>query len=188
MIKITCPFCSFSKEISEDKIPSAVSQIKCPMCNEIFPFTAIEQKKASFFSRLLAFIIDMLLLNAIFLVVSFMLDLSLSYLFKYMSITDEDFSYKVIGSIIYFTCILIMFFYFSYLTYRYGMTLGKKVLGIKVVNEYGRRPEITEVIKRELFGKILSSLFMGLGFFWALFDKKNQALHDKIAKTYVIYF
>ncbi|GAB4437066.1 MAG: RDD family protein [bacterium] len=187
MIRITCPFCSYSKEVPEDKIPAAVSQIKCPMCNELFSYTFIEHKRAGFFSRLLAFTIDMLILNALFLIISFILDFFLSYLFQYIGITDEDFSYKVIGSIIYFTCVLVMFFYFTYSTHRTGMTIGKKVLGIKVVNEYGQNPEISEAIKREVFGKMLSGLFMGLGFIWALFDKKNQALHDKIAKTYVIY-
>lgn len=187
MIKITCPFCSFSKEVPEEKLVNVATQVRCPICNETFTFTFFEHKKASIFSRFLAFIIDMLFLNAIFLVVSFGIDWSLSYLFQSLGITDEDFSYMVIGSIIYFVCVAIMFFYFAYFTHIYGKTLGKAVLGIKVVNKQGKNPEISEVLKREVLGKILSSLFLGIGYLWALFDKKNQALHDKIAKTYVIY-
>jgi len=187
MTKITCPFCSFSKEVSEDKIPNVVSYVKCPMCNETFSFTFFEQKKAGFFSRLLAFIIDMLFLNAVFLIISFSLDFGLSYIFQLFGITDEEFSYMVIGSVIYFACVAIMFFYFAYFTHIYGMTLGKKVLGIKVVNQYGKNPDVAEVLKREVLGKTLSSLFLGAGFLWALFDKNNQTFHDKIAKTYVVY-
>ncbi len=187
MIKITCPFCSFSKEVSQEKIVNVASKVRCPVCNETFIFTFFEHKKASFFSRLLAFIIDMLLLNAIFLIVSFGIDWSLSYLFQSFGITDEDFSNIMIGSIIYFVCVSIMFFYYVYFTHVYGKTLGKAVLGIKVVNKQGKNPEISEVLKREVIGKILSSLLFGMGYIWALFDRNNQALHDKIARTYVIY-
>ncbi len=187
MIKITCPFCSFSKEVAEENIPSAVSLVKCPMCNETFSFTFFEQKKANFLSRTLAMVIDLLLLNAVFLILSFSLDWGLSYLFVLSGITDEDFTFKVIGSLIYVACVIVMFFYFTYFTHRYGMTFGKKVVGIKVINQYGKNPDLKEAIKREIIGKILSGLFMGAGFFWAVFDKNNQAFHDKIAKTYVVY-
>lgn len=187
MIKITCPFCSFSREIPVENIPQAVVRVKCPMCNETFSFNAISTKKASFFSRTLAVIIDMLLLNAFFLIASFLLDFGLSHLFIQLGITDEDFSYKIIGSIIYFVCVLIAFFYFTYCTHKYGKTFGKRVLGIKVIDNFGRNPDLMSAFKREVVGKTLSSFFFGVGFLWALFDKDNQALHDKIAKTYVIF-
>ncbi len=32
----------------------------------------------------------------------------------------------------------------------------------------------------------LSKLFLGLGFFWAIWDKDGQAWHDKIAGTVVL--
>lgn len=188
MIKIVCPFCSFSKEIPAENIPQAVVRVKCPMCNETFSFNAISTKKASLFSRILAVIIDMLLLNAIFLIVSFLLDFGLSHLFIQLGITDEDFSYKIIGSVIYFVCLLITFFYFTYFTHHYGKTFGKKVLAIKVIDNFGKNPDLLCAFKREVIGKTLSSFFLGAGFLWALFDKDNQALHDKIAKTYVVYF
>lgn len=186
MTKITCPFCHFSEEVPEEKIPDIVTYVKCPMCSDTFLYNFIKEKKASFFSRLLAAIIDMLFLNAIFLILSFIIDWGMTYLLQLMGITDEEFSFMLIGSTIYFTCVLILFSYFTYFTHRYGITLGKKVLGIKVVNEMGTNPDLLQTIKREVLGKILSSIFFGAGFLWAIIDENNQALHDKIAKTYVI--
>jgi len=37
-----------------------------------------------------------------------------------------------------------------------------------------------------LIGRFLSGLFLGLGYFWALFDRNAQAWHDKLAGTVVI--
>jgi hypothetical protein len=38
----------------------------------------------------------------------------------------------------------------------------------------------------EVFGKFVSGLFMGIGYFWAIWDKDGQAWHDKIAGTVVV--
>lgn len=42
------------------------------------------------------------------------------------------------------------------------------------------------MILRETIGKFLSGLVLGLGYFWAIWDKDSQAWHDKIAGTVVI--
>lgn len=64
-------------------------------------------------------------------------------------------------------------------------TLGKKMLGIKVSDEYGNRISFGKSILRNL-SKILSYLILAIGFIWAGFDKKKRGWHDFIAKTYVI--
>ena len=35
-IIITCPHCSFSKEIDRQQIPAGLKKIKCPKCKEAF--------------------------------------------------------------------------------------------------------------------------------------------------------
>ena len=35
-------------------------------------------------------------------------------------------------------------------------------------------------------GYHVSSIFCGLGYIWAIFDKNNQTWHDKLAGTYVV--
>ena len=68
-----------------------------------------------------------------------------------------------------------------------GMTPGKYVMGERVVNKLtGGEPGLGTMLLREIVGKILSAAVFGLGFFWALFDKDNQAWHDKLAGTVVI--
>lgn len=71
--------------------------------------------------------------------------------------------------------------------FRKGQTPGKKVLSVQVVrHQTGAVPGFGKMFVREVFGKFISTLFLGLGFFWALFDDNNQAWHDKLAGTVVV--
>lgn len=65
-------------------------------------------------------------------------------------------------------------------------TLGKMAVGIKVGDRNGERISFANAIGR-YFAKILSTLIIFIGFIMAAWDEKNQALHDKIADTYVFY-
>jgi uncharacterized RDD family membrane protein YckC len=64
-------------------------------------------------------------------------------------------------------------------------TLGKKLLGIKVVDKEGNRLSFGRAIIRNL-AKILSLIPFGLGFLWAGFSKEKRGWHDYIARTYVV--
>jgi hypothetical protein len=56
-----------------------------------------------------------------------------------------------------------------------------------VVNKLnGQIPGFWRMVLREGIGKTVSGVFLGLGFFWAIWDKDNQAWHDKIAGTVVV--
>ncbi len=66
-----------------------------------------------------------------------------------------------------------------------GYTIGKKVMGIKVVSASGGPVDLLKAFIRAI-SQILSSLFLGLGYFWMLWDKNSQTWHDKIADTYVV--
>jgi uncharacterized RDD family membrane protein YckC len=76
--------------------------------------------------------------------------------------------------------------YFTLLTGDGGQTLGKKILGIRVVRTDGSPVTYGRAFARSL-GYLLS-LFFGtfLGFLWALWDRRRQAWHDKIAGTVVV--
>ena len=65
-------------------------------------------------------------------------------------------------------------------------TLGKMGVGIKVGNANGQRITFVNALGRYL-GKILSTLTLLIGFMMAGWDSKKQALHDKLASTYVFY-
>lgn len=65
-------------------------------------------------------------------------------------------------------------------------TLGKRALGIKVVDERGRRISIGRAIGRFL-GKILSSALLGIGYLMAGWTERKRALHDMVADTFVVF-
>ena len=67
-----------------------------------------------------------------------------------------------------------------------GQTVGKRALGIRVIDfraggpiGYGRG------FLRQI-GKILSGIPFGLGYFWMLWDREKQCWQDKIATTVVV--
>lgn len=64
-------------------------------------------------------------------------------------------------------------------------TLGKMAMGIYVSDMEGNRISFPRATVRYL-SKILSAMFLGLGYLLALFTRKNQALHDLIAGTLVL--
>ena len=64
-------------------------------------------------------------------------------------------------------------------------TVGKKVLGIIVVDEYGDRLTLKRATGR-FFAEILSALLLCIGYMMVGWTKHKQGLHDKIAKTFVI--
>lgn len=66
-----------------------------------------------------------------------------------------------------------------------GQTIGKKAMALKVVREDGKPVTYTEAVIRYL-GYFVSGLPLLLGFFWVIWDEKKQGWHDKIAKTLVV--
>jgi uncharacterized RDD family membrane protein YckC len=77
--------------------------------------------------------------------------------------------------------------YAVFMLVKYGATLGKMAMGIRVQNEStGKNLTVVEAILRELVGKFVSSIALGLGYFWMLWDPKKQTWHDKFAKSIVV--
>ncbi len=64
-------------------------------------------------------------------------------------------------------------------------TLGKYLLGIKVVDSHGETLSFTKALVRTLM-KVVSYVALGAGFLWIAFTKQKQGWHDKAAKTFVV--
>jgi uncharacterized RDD family membrane protein YckC len=77
--------------------------------------------------------------------------------------------------------------YFGYLEgSASGQTLGKRALGIRVI-DYGSGGSIgTGRAIVRYFARILSALPCLLGYFWMLWDKEKQTWHDKLANDVVV--
>ena len=81
--------------------------------------------------------------------------------------------------------------YYIWPTAKNGQTLGKKMLGIKVVDANGAPPGWGKAFRRYVLGfgleNLLMYVFIGLiGWLWPLWDANKQAWHDKIGSTYVV--
>jgi uncharacterized RDD family membrane protein YckC len=66
-----------------------------------------------------------------------------------------------------------------------GRTLGRVVLGLRLVDTHGLAPAPTRAIVRALLSVVSFGLFLG-GFWMALFDRRGQTLHDKLTSTFVV--
>ncbi|MBN1207186.1 MAG: RDD family protein [Myxococcaceae bacterium] len=66
-----------------------------------------------------------------------------------------------------------------------GRTLGRLLLGLRLVDTHGVAPAPTRAIVRALLAVVSFGLFLG-GFWMALFDRRGQTLHDKLTSTFVI--
>lgn len=64
-------------------------------------------------------------------------------------------------------------------------SFGKYILGIKVIDIYGRRIGFLRATGRH-FGKIVSAFILMIGYLMAAFTGQKQALHDKMANCLVI--
>ncbi len=68
-----------------------------------------------------------------------------------------------------------------------GQSIGKMLTGLRIVGIEGNASSFRQLIMRHLVGYPLTILTFGLGFLFAVLNKKGRALHDLIAGTVVIY-
>ena len=67
-----------------------------------------------------------------------------------------------------------------------GQTPGKSLLGIKVFSADGKKLTFVKSLLRETLGKIISGVFLLLGFFWIGFSKNKMAWHDYVVQSKVM--
>ncbi len=125
--------------------------------------------RAGFFSRLVAYLIDIVVVGIPVGIVAIIF-------------TNQDGSLSPLGAVLY---AVISIGYYVYFWSNTGQTPGKKWLGVRVVSTDGEVLSAGRAFLR-LIGYAISSLFFGLGFLWAAWDSEKQGWHDKIANTYVV--
>jgi uncharacterized RDD family membrane protein YckC len=65
-------------------------------------------------------------------------------------------------------------------------TIGKMAFDLKVMRTDGSRISFLRGVGR-YFSKWVSTIILMIGYIMAAFDRRKQALHDKIADTLVVY-
>jgi uncharacterized RDD family membrane protein YckC len=82
--------------------------------------------------------------------------------------------------------ILFSYLYFVFFFATTGQTVGKAIMGLRVVTTDGKRMGVKRSFIRAVC-YTLSLAPLGLGFLWVLGEDRRKAWHDKIARTYVLY-
>lgn len=82
---------------------------------------------------------------------------------------------------------LLPFLLIGFQLVKYQTTIGKKLLGIKILKKDESRINWDTVFSRELVGKFLSGFIFDIGYLAAFNDPGKQAWHDKRSGTYVVY-
>jgi len=126
---------------------------------------------ASFVQRLVAYIVDGLIVGIAQVIIGFILG----------AILPASLASVVSGVI----GLIIGIGYFAYLeSSEKQATIGKQLMKLKVTDIDGGRISMGTAILRYL-AKILSALILMVGFLMVLFTEKKQGLHDILAKTLV---
>jgi uncharacterized RDD family membrane protein YckC len=128
-----------------------------------------------FWIRVVAYIIDGILLTIVCGVVDRLLGINILA-------SDWD-HYDPMANVI---SLVIGWLYFALLeSSERGATVGKMVMGLRVVTSDGQRLSFMNATGR-YFAKILSAIILCIGFIMVAFTDKKRGLHDIIAGTLVI--
>jgi uncharacterized RDD family membrane protein YckC len=150
---------------------------------------------AGFASRLIAFIVDIIVISIVLVASGWFIHTSLDMLgivpFLYRLFQNSasvtailDFLLgPVFGS---FVSLIFIFFYYIFFWMAAGQTPGKYLMGVKVVALNYRKLRFRHAFLRYI-GYFISGLALGLGYFWILVDDERRGWHDRIANTCVIY-
>jgi uncharacterized RDD family membrane protein YckC len=158
------------------------------------PVVTMRDQPAGFVSRLIAFIVDILIISGIGTVIGISAGLILSFfnldLIGSAPAGDEGVLIRLPAIVLASVGGAFSFFLInSYLLFFWllaGQTPGKAFLGLRVVSTRGRPLRFRQALRR-LVGYWLSALPLFAGFLWVLIDDERRGWHDKFAGTKVVY-
>lgn len=190
-MRLVCPHCGCAREIDEDLLPPGAERFICPGCGETFACNescvaggvAVRRVPlAGFWLRAVAQMIDLAVLGA--------LQLGCTLLFVLVAaglpIPADLRGWLLVATGAWGVAASVALAYGAIFVANGGQTPGKMALRLQVIHCDGSAVGFGRALRRELVGKTLSLLSFGAGFLQAAFDERKQALHDRLAETYVI--
>lgn len=161
---------------------------------ETLPNENIEVRYAGFWLRVVAYIIDDIVLSLAGFIVS--LPFIGGVVFSAIGISEHPDETEniamgimgILGSIAGLVLIIIIMGWLYYAlmeSSKNQATLGKMALGLKVTDMEGNRISFGRATGR-YFGKIISGIILYIGFILAGLTEKKQALHDMMASCLVV--
>lgn len=157
------------------------------------PVVAAYQPYGGFWIRVVAYIIDRLIVGIAFIPFWIIYGVRLVSQLQHMSPNGpEDFDPEQFVEIFHFVfliagfAIIVQWLYEALLTSSsWQATIGKRIFSLKVTDEAGNRISFGRASGR-FFAKILSDLIFSIGFIMVAFTARKQGLHDMIAGTLVM--
>ncbi|MFT4326423.1 MAG: RDD family protein [Candidatus Woesearchaeota archaeon] len=141
---------------------------------------------ASFWMRILAGIIDFIVLLGLGIVTSFIIGFIIGFI---SVLTESAAGFLFLEStmfIIGFSIVLSWLYVAILESSRNQATLGQMALGLQITDLHERRISFLRASAR-FFSSYLSAFILLVGYFMILFTPRRQALHDVIADTLVIH-
>jgi uncharacterized RDD family membrane protein YckC len=187
----TCSMCG--KEFADDQLIDFEGSRVCAGCKPEFIQQIKENAEisgatvmryAGFWRRFAAVFIDG--------IVMYVANLPVGFLFGIMTPLmsseggDPGAGFWIAFAVMYIFQLLVPALYIILMHGKYGATLGKKALGIKVVMSDGRPISYGRATGR-YFAYMLSGLILYIGYIMAGLDDEKRALHDHMCNTRVIY-
>ena len=130
---------------------------------------AVTGAKAGFWIRVVAFIIDSIIVGVVNAIIAAILNSS----------TTGRSGIQTLLGVIYFT------YFWSSSSPWPGQTVGDKLLSLRVIRTDGSDLTIVQALIRYV-GLFISFIVIFIGVIWVAFDPNKQGWHDKIAGTYVV--
>jgi uncharacterized RDD family membrane protein YckC len=144
-------------------------------------YSELEGRTAGFVSRAVAFTTDLV-------VVVFMAGM-LTFVATNLESLLETFipgrDFRLVDALVVLVPLVIALYYIG-LWALTGATVGKWLLGLRVVGTDGSPPTILRSTIR-FVGYGISAIVFFLGYLWVLVDDDRRAWHDDLAGTWVVY-
>jgi len=142
-----------------------------------------EMRYAGFWIRLVAKVLDSLILGVIMVVI---FGIAAALLVPLLHGNPDSGAAILIFGVLALVMLVVHFSYLIWFVGKYGATPGKMICRLKIVSAEGR-PVGYWLATGRLFAEMLSALVLDIGYIIAAFDREKRALHDHICKTRVIY-
>ena len=133
-------------------------------------------------SRLLAYIVDVLILGVITVVISIVLFTVIG-----LAAANDNSAIAALGGLTWFGIVVVLSLaYFPYYWRKTGQTPGMKMFRLRVVRDVDGGPISGTAAVLRLLGYWVNQAVLYIGFIWIFVDKRRRGWHDLIAGTVVI--
>ena len=155
------------------------------MRDEQKPQEMIYGQYAGFVTRLVAFVIDVVIVAVLVIIIGAAIGLIATSL-KSIHLLRSGALTETVASVIAIAIgvVMVVAYYIGFWLAA-GQTPGKRIMGVRIVCTDGGRVKLGNVIRR--FAGYWLSCILFLGFLWILVDNQRQAWHDSLSGTIVIY-